>query len=53
MCSVLLSSGKVRYLQNNFQNTLKVKMLSSDIIYMMFFGVTVQEIVRGNNIFLI
>ena len=37
----LLSSCKVRYPQNK---SLKVKMLSLDIEYMMFFGVTVQEI---------
>ena len=42
----LLSSCKVRHPQNKniFQKTLKVKMLSSDIKYMMFFGVNVQEI---------
>ena len=37
----LLSSCKVRYPQNK---SIKVKMLSLDIEYMMFFGVTVQEI---------
>ena len=42
----LLSSCKVRSPQNKniFENSLKVKMLSLDIKYMMFFGVTVQEI---------
>jgi len=46
-CGVcLLSSCKVRYPQNKniFENSLNVKMLSLDIKYMMFFGVTVQEI---------
>ena len=42
----LLSSCNVRYPQNknNCQTTLKVIILSSDIKYMMLFGVTVQEI---------
>ena len=39
-----LPSGKVRYTENNFQNVLKVKIISSYIKFMMFFGVTVQEI---------
>ena len=39
-----LPSGKVRYTKNNFQNVLKVKIISSYIKCMMFFGVTVQEI---------
>ena len=37
----LLSSSKVRYPQNK---SSKVKLLSIHIKYMMFFGVTVQEI---------
>ena len=42
----LLSSCNVRYPQNRliFFKYLKVKVLSLDIKYMMFFGVTVQEI---------
>ena len=42
----LLSSCKVRYPQIKIKNlkSLKVKMLSLDIKYMMFFAVTVQEI---------
>ena len=42
----LLFSCKVRYPQtnNNFQKSLKVKMLSSDIEYILLFGVTVHEI---------
>jgi len=42
----LLSSCKVRYPQNknNFTTSSKVKFLSLDIRYMMFFDVTVQEI---------
>ena len=42
----LLSSCKVRYPQNKniFEKSLKVKILSLDIKYMMFFDVTVQEI---------
>ena len=42
----LLSSCKVRYPQNKniLENSLEVKLLSLDIKYMMFFGVTVQEI---------
>ena len=42
----LLSGCKVRYPQNKniFEKYLKVKLLSIDIKYMMFFGVTVQEI---------
>jgi len=42
----LLSSCKVRYPQNKniFFKSLKVKVLSLDIKYMMFFGVTVQKI---------
>ena len=42
----LLSSCKVRNPQNKniFFKSLKVKVLSLDIKYMMFFGVTVQKI---------
>jgi len=42
----LFSSCKVRYPQNKniFEKSLKVKIISLDIKYMMFFGVTVQEI---------
>ena len=42
----LLSSCKVRYPQNKniLEKYLKVKILSLDIKYMMFVGVTVQEI---------
>jgi len=42
----LLSSCKVRYLQIKkiFLQSLKVNILSLDIKYMMFIGVTVQEI---------
>ena len=42
----LLSSCKVRYPQNKkiFFKYLKVKIISLDIKYIMFFGVTVQEI---------
>ena len=42
----LLSNFKVRYPQNKniFQKSSKVKVLSLDITYVMFFGVTVQEI---------
>ena len=42
----LLSSCKVCYAQNNniFFKSLKVEVLSLNIKYMMFFGVTVQEI---------
>ena len=42
----LLSSCKVRFSQNKniLENSLEVKLLSLDIKYMMFFGVTVQEI---------
>ena len=51
----LLSSCKVRYPQNKniFEKSLKVKILSLDIKYMMFFGVTVQEIdyLRGKKKF--
>ena len=45
-CVCLLFSCKVRYPQNKniFFKSLKVKVLSLDIKYMMFFGVTVQEI---------
>jgi len=39
----LLSSCKVKN-KNIFEKSLKVKILSLDIKYMMFFGVTVQEI---------
>ena len=42
----LLSSCKVRYPQNKsfLKKSLKIKFLSLDIKYMIFFGVTVQEI---------
>ena len=42
----LLSSCKVRYPQNKniLKTYVKVNMLSLNIKYMMFFGVTVQEI---------
>jgi len=42
----LLSSCKVRYPHNKniFEKSLKVKNLFLDIKYMMFFGVTVQNI---------
>ena len=46
-CGVcLLYSCKVLYPQNKniLEKSLKVKLLSLDIKYMMFFGVTVQEI---------
>ena len=51
----LLSSCKVHCPQNKniFEKSLKVKILSLDITYVMFFGVTVQEIdlLRGKNKF--
>jgi len=40
----LLSSCKVRYVKTLFEKKLKVKIVSLDIKYLMFFGVTVQEI---------
>ena len=42
----LLSSCKLRYPKNKnlFEKSLRVKMLSLNIKYKMFFGVTVQEI---------
>ena len=40
----LLSSWKVCYPQNIFFKSSKVKILSLDIKYMMYFGVIVQEI---------
>ena len=50
----LLSSCKVHSPQNKniLEKSLKVKILSLDIKYMMFFGVTVQEIdyLRRKNI---
>ena len=45
-CVCLLSRWKVRYPQNKhfFFKSLNVKIVSSDIKYMMFFGFNVQKI---------